>query len=105
LPTLFEHEGLARLVVANHAPQPLTVTLDGPAEQTIELSPCDGCEITPFPPTTCSPDAPRTTIDIPPGAYLVTSTRPAGDAPPLAGPWTFVPNAAYGACFFIVDTG
>jgi hypothetical protein len=105
LPTLFENEGLTQLVIANHAPQPLTVTLDGPHSQTLDLPACDGCDVTNQPPAACSPDAPRTTIDIPPGAYLVTSTRPAGDAPPLAGPWTFVPNAAYGACFFIVDGG
>ena len=105
LPSLFEHDGLARLTIANNAPQPLVVTLEGPESQTVDLPACEGCQSTNQPPASCAPDAPSTTLDIPPGAYLVTSQRPNGDAPPLSGPWTFVPDAGYGACFFIVTDG
>ena len=105
LPSLFEHDGQTRLTIANHAPEQLVVTLDGPETQTINLDPCAGCVTTGEPPSTCSPEAPTTTLDIAPGTYVVTSTRPSSDAPPLSGPWTFAPNAGYGACFFVVSDG
>ncbi|HUG90477.1 MAG TPA: hypothetical protein VML55_06570 [Planctomycetaceae bacterium] len=105
LPSLFAHDGLARLTIANNAPQPLVVTLEGPESRTVDLPACEGCESTSQPPASCSPNAPSTTIDIPPGTYLVTSQRPESDALPLSGPWTFVPDAGYGACFFVVTDG
>lgn len=105
LPSLFNHEGMTRLTIANHAPQPLTVTLEGPESQTLEIAACEGCQSASEPPVSCSPDAPSATIDILPGTYLVTSRRPESDAPPLSGPWTIVPDAGYGACFFIVTDG
>ncbi|HLT20115.1 MAG TPA: peptidase domain-containing protein [Thermomicrobiales bacterium] len=102
LPSFFDNAGRTRLTVANHAPQPLTVTLQGPEPRTIDLPPCEGCQSTNQPPSACSPDAPTTTLDIAPGNYLVTSSRPAGNVLPLSGPWTLAPNAGYGACFFVV---
>jgi hypothetical protein len=105
LPSLIDHDGMTRLTIANHAPQPLIVTLQGPESQTINLPGCEGCQSTSQPPSSCSPDAPTATLDILPGSYLVTSQRPEGDAPPLSGPWTVVPNAGYGACFFVVTDG
>ena len=105
LPSLFDHGGMTRLTLANHAAQPLVVTLAGPESQTVELPPCVGCQSTPEPPSSCAPDAPSATLDILPGTYLVTSRRTESDAPPLSGPWTLVPDAGYGACFFIVTDG
>jgi hypothetical protein len=105
LPSLIDHDGMTRLTIANLAPESLTVTLAGPESQTIELPACEDCQSTSQPPSSCSPDAPSTTLDILPGSYLVTSQRPDGDAPPLSGPWTVVPNAGYGACFFVVTDG
>ncbi len=105
LPSLSNFDGMTRLTIANIAPESLTVTLAGPESQTIELPACEGCQSTSQPPLSCSPDAPSTTLDILPGTYLVTSQRPDGDAPPLSGPWTVVPNAGYGACFFVVTDG
>ncbi len=102
LPSLFDHTGMTRLTIANHAAQPLTVTFEGPESRTVEVEACEGCESTSEPPSSCAVDAPSVTIDIQPGSYLVTSNRPESDAPPLSGPWTVVPNAGYGACFFIV---
>ena len=105
LPSLFDHAGMTRLTFANNAPQPLVVTLAGPESRTLEVPPCDGCQSAPEPPSSCAANAPSATVDILPGAYLVTSQRPESDSPPLSGPWTFVPNAGYGACFFIVTDG
>ncbi|MEZ4521593.1 MAG: hypothetical protein R3A46_08120 [Thermomicrobiales bacterium] len=105
LPSMFAHNGLARLTIANYAPQPLIVTLQGPESRTFDVPACDGCESTSEPPSSCSSNAPSITLDIPPGTYTVTSERPDSDAPPLTGPWTIVPNAGYGACFFVVVDG
>ena len=105
LPSFFDNGGRTRLTIANHAPQPLTVTLQGPDPRTIDLPPCEGCQSTNQPPSTCSPDAPTASVDIAPGTYLVTSSRPTGNVQPLSGPWTFAPNAGYGACFFVVTDG
>jgi hypothetical protein len=105
LPSFFDNAGRSRLTIANHAPQPLSITLAGPASQTIDLPACDGCQSTDQPPSSCSPDAPATTLDIAPGSYLLTSSRPNGNVLPLSGPWTLAPNAGYGACFFVVTEG
>ncbi len=105
LPSFFENGSRARLTIANHAPQRLTITLEGPESQTLDLPPCEGCQSTNRPPSSCSPEAPTTTVDILPGNYLVTSSRPDGNVLPLSGPWTLAPNAGYGACFFVVTEG
>ena len=105
LPSFEDRNGLVRLTIANHAPEPLVVNLAGPELRTLDLPPCQGCESTPEPPAACSPDAPATTVDLYPGSYLVTSQRPEGDAPPLSGPWTLLPDGGYGACFFVVTDG
>lgn len=105
LPSFADRGSVVRLTIANHAPEPLVITLEGPESQTIDLPACDGCESAAEPPSVCAPDAPSATIDILPGSYLVTSQRPAGDAPPLSGPWTLLPDAGYGACFFVIIDG
>lgn len=103
MPTFGERGGQAALVVANAGPTPLTVTLDGPMSRTVEIPACDGCSATPTPPSVCPTGAPQTTIDLPPGNYRIVVTRPGNDPPPLAGPWTLLPNARYGACFFVTQ--
>jgi hypothetical protein len=105
LPSFFDYDGKARLTIANHAAQPLVVTLEGPESQTVELPACEGCQSTSEPPSSCAPNAPSTTVGILPGTYLVTSQRTESDVPSLSGPWTVVPDAGYGACFFIVTDG
>ena len=105
LPSFEDREGLSRLTVANHAPEPLAITLEGPESRTLDLPPCQGCQSTSEPPATCSPDAPTATVDVYPGSYLIASQRPEGDAPPLSGPWTLLPDGGYGACFFVITDG
>jgi hypothetical protein len=105
LPTFSDRGGVSRLTIANHAPQPLVITFEGIASQTIELPPCESCLSANEPPSACAAEAPATTIDLAPGNYLVTSQRPEGDAPSLSGPWTLLPDAGYGACFFVIVEG
>ena len=92
----------ATVVVANMGPQPLHVTFEGATSAPLILDGCPGCQVLDTAPDACSPDAPRASIALPPGSYSVTVNRPAGGVQPLAGTWTLLPDASYGACFFMV---
>lgn len=103
LPAIHVNGARATFTVANHSQQPLRIELDGPESRTIELPGCPGCEDGNAPPSSCAPEAPRETLDLPSGTYLLTSTRPGGAAPPMAGHWTLLPDRQYGACFFVIE--
>ncbi|MFW6074992.1 MAG: peptidase domain-containing protein [Chloroflexota bacterium] len=98
-----ENGGRVTLAIANHAPSPLSVTVDGPQSRTIELPGCPDCQVTPEPPTSCSANAPTETFEVDQGNYRITSRRPDDNVTPLSGVWTFLPGSSYGACFFIID--
>ncbi len=95
--------GQSRLEIVNLAPSSLMLTFDGPVTRMIELGPCPDCPVNPSPPSTCEANAPRTTVDLPPGVYSVLSHRDDGSTPDLGGYWTLVPNGGYLVCFFVVS--
>ena len=99
--------GQALVSFGNQAPHPLTIRMDGPVSRTITLAACIGCPIyTPSaPPSFCRNDIPWNDEFLPPGNYRVQISWSGSDTTPLAGPLTYVPDAAYGTCFFILEDG
>jgi hypothetical protein len=90
-------------MIVNMAPSSLTLTFNGPTWTTVELAGCPECGVLTQPPTSCASNAPSSTVALPPGSYWVQSSRPGAGVSDLGGVWTFVPNAGYGACFFVLD--
>ncbi|HLT20113.1 MAG TPA: hypothetical protein VKZ96_11695 [Thermomicrobiales bacterium] len=99
------NQGQATVSFGNQAPYPMTVTLDGPVARTIELPACDDCPIytQSAPPGACREDIPWHDETLPPGNYRVHLSWSGSNTLPLAGPQTYVPDAQYGTCFFIVE--
>jgi len=95
--------GQSQVMVVNMAPSALTITFNGPTWTSIELPGCPECGVLPQPPGSCTATAPTTSVALPPGSYWVQTARPGAGVSELAGVWTLAPNAAYGACFFVLD--
>lgn len=102
LPDTVDLGGQASFAIANQGPDSLTITFNGPAAAAIELPGCPECQIFETPPTSCHSAAPQQSLTLPAGSYTVNSSRPGSRAQPLSGVWTLLPDAHYGACFFII---
>jgi hypothetical protein len=100
-----DHGGQALVSFGNQSPYDLTVQIDGPVSRTITIPACGDCQIySPFnPPAFCREDIPWHDEMVPPGNYRLQLTWSGGEATPLAGPQTYVPDAAYGTCFYIIE--
>ncbi len=99
-----DHGGSALFMFSNQAPYPLVVEIDGPVSRTINLPACEDCPIYSFvPPLFCREDIPWHEEMLPPGNYRLQATWSGVSTPSIAGPQTFVPDATYGACIFIVQ--
>jgi hypothetical protein len=94
--------GQALLTVANFGSGPLRVELSGPVSTSIVVPSCPECGVLNEPPTNCA-SAPAATTELPPGTYTIRVTRPNDGVADLGGVWTFVPNAGYGVCFFVIE--
>ncbi len=100
-----DYDGQAAISFGNQAPYPMTVQIDGPVSRTINLPACDDCPVyTSFaPPGFCREDIPWHDDILPPGNYRVQITWSGGNASSIGGPQTYVPDAEYGTCFFIIE--
>jgi hypothetical protein len=107
LPTWPAALGAQALVsIGNQAPYPMTVSLDGPVSMSFTLDACPDCVIysSPNEVTSCRADIDWEDVTLPPGNYRIQITWGAGaTVESLAGPQTYVPDAAYGSCYFIVE--
>ncbi len=102
-PVLLEGETLVSF--GNQAPFELTIQMDGPVSRTITVPACGDCEVysVAAPPSSCRSDIPWHDEFLPPGNYRVQVFWSGSDTTPLAGPQTYVPDAEYGTCFFILE--
>lgn len=100
-----QYDGQTMISFGNQAPYPLTVQMDGPVSRTITIPACDDCQVysTTSPPTFCRDDIPWQDELLPPGNYRVQISWSGSQTTPLAGPQTYVPDAEYGTCFFILE--
>ncbi len=106
LPTWpIDYDGQTMVSFGNQAPYAMTVQMDGPISRTITLPACDSCPIyNPLlPPSACRDDIPWSDEMLPPGTYRVQVSWDNSSTTPLAGPQTYVPDAGYGTCFFILE--
>ncbi|CAN5600740.1 hypothetical protein BH23CHL2_BH23CHL2_15820 [soil metagenome] len=100
-----DYGGEAFVSFGNQAPFEMIVQLDGPVSRTITVPACPGCEVYSVfaPPTFCRDDIPWHDEYLPPGNYRLQISWSGSDTSPLAGPQTYVPDAGYGTCFFILE--
>jgi len=100
-----DYDGETLVSFGNQSPYEMVVQIDGPVSRTITLPQCDGCPVYPVsaPPSSCRDDIPWHDEFLPPGNYRVQITWSGSNTPPLAGPQTYVPDAGYGTCFFILE--
>ena len=106
LPTWpLDYGGQSMISFGNQAPYELVIQMDGPVSRTITLPACDSCPIyNPFtPPSFCRDDIPWHDEIMPAGNYRLRVSWTNDSTTPLAGPQTYVPDASYGTCFFILE--
>jgi hypothetical protein len=100
-----EQGGQALISFGNQSPYDMTVQLDGPVSRSITVPACGDCVV--YSPANlpefCREDIPWHDEMLPPGNYRIQITWTGGEATPLAGPQTYVPDAAYGTCLFIIE--
>ena len=99
------YDGQALISIGNQAPYPLTIQMDGPVSRTINLPACVDCTVysPTSPPSFCRDDLAWHEETLPPGNYRMQVSWENGTTTPLAGPQTFVPDAGYGTCYFILE--
>jgi len=100
-----DHGGEALMSFGNQAPYPMTITLEGPVSQSFTLDACPDCIIygSAAEVSSCRADIAWQDFTLPPGNYRVEISWTGSSVVPLAGPQTYVPNAQYGSCYFIVE--
>jgi hypothetical protein len=100
-----DHGGQAFMSFGNQAPYPMVITLEGPTSMSFTLDACPDCIIygSPSEVSSCRADIDWEDFAIPPGNYRVEITWTSSSVVPLAGPQTYVPDAQYGSCYFIVE--
>ncbi|MEZ4521595.1 MAG: hypothetical protein R3A46_08130 [Thermomicrobiales bacterium] len=100
-----DYDGQAMVSFGNQAPYQMTVQLDGPVSRTVTIPPCDSCQVYPItaPPSSCIDEIPWHDEFLPPGNYRVQISWNGSQTSMLAGPQTYVPDAGYGTCFFILE--
>ena len=100
-----DYDGGSMVSIGNQSPFQMIVQLDGPVSRTITIPACDDCVVyTVFnPPTFCRDDIPWHDEVLPPGNYRLQVSWNGGNASPLGGPVTYVPDASYATCFFIIE--
>lgn len=97
--------GQAEVAISNQSPYAMTVTFTGPTTYTMAIPACPTCIVYPNDAAvdSCRSDAPHASVSLPPGNYRVQVTWSGANTIPSGGPWTFVPDATYGACWYIVN--
>jgi hypothetical protein len=96
--------GNAEVVIINDTPYELTVNLDGPDSQSLEVTACQTCSVyNGIGPSSCQvAGRPQATVRIPPGDYEVSAQVNAPGVLSFAGQWTLLGDNSYQSCFFIV---
>jgi hypothetical protein len=97
--------GNANVSMTNQSPYEMTITFTGPTAYTMTIPACPTCVVYPSDAAvdSCRSDAPAGTATLPPGNYRVQVTWAGPNTAPSGGPWTFVPDASYGACWYVVN--
>lgn len=95
----------ALVAIGNQAPYPMTISFDGPVSMSYTLDACPDCVVysNPSEVTSCRTDIDWEDVTLPPGNYRVQISWAGASVESLAGPQTFVPDALYGSCYFIVQ--